>query len=222
MPSNTAGIHCDVRYLHVRELTCAVRSRRICDAAAEAGHPRSGQAENEKVRKPSRERTGQNDADVVGEQWGSAQELDRGREDSQAGEVLGERQRAIHRDQDRRAPPAGGERNRPRVPPQNPRVEDRVPEIVRDARGEVRRHRPGPDDSQEHEAEEAQERSGTKKSQTVNGKRLRFSCDRPIVRMSPRFPPIPPRSRSRIWDRSDNSVDRPLRSHSECAAANLY
>jgi hypothetical protein len=51
------------------------------------------------------------------------------------------------------------------APENEPLLPFRVPEIVRDAGGEVRRHRPGPDDSQEREAKEAQERPGTKKSQ---------------------------------------------------------
>ena len=71
--------------------------------------------------------------------------------------MLRQRQRAAHRHQDWRTPPLRGERHSAGVPPQDPGVQQGVAEVVGDARREVGRHRPGPENREEEKSTECKQ-----------------------------------------------------------------
>ncbi len=181
--------------LQVCELSGAVGRRGECHARADPGDSRPRQPVDQEAGEPSGERVRQQETRVVRQQRRAAEELNGRREDTEASQVFGEGEHPSDRYQHRGTPPGRGEGNDPRVPPQDPCVEDRIPEIVRNSRTEVRGDGPGPDDGEEHEAGEGEEVAA--KSQVANGKwemALRFFADCPIDRIRPSFsrfsPPI--------------------------------
>ena len=141
-------------HLKVPELSGAIGRCRERDAADDRRRHRAGQAQHQQPREPSRERVRQQQADVVGGERRAAEELNGGRDRNESGEVLGQRQGTGHRDQDRRVPPGRGEGHGLRVPPQDPGIEQRIAEVVRHPRRQMRRERPGPGDSQRDEGAE--------------------------------------------------------------------
>ena len=88
----------------------------------------------------------QNEGGVVGGERANAQPLERRRERREPHEVLGERQHARDGVEEGPIPPFSAERNGVSVPPQEPRVEEWVHEVVWHSVREARREREGHQD----------------------------------------------------------------------------
>ena len=134
----------DRQHLDVRCLCEAIRGER----ERHRGHDRHvvppGDRVGEEMRAQRAQRERRDQGDVVAEQRLVGEQDQRRRDRGEPEQVLRKRQDPRRRVVDRRVPPVRGQWHRLRAgPPQDPRVEERIAEVVGDARPQVDRQRPG-------------------------------------------------------------------------------
>jgi hypothetical protein len=131
------------QHLDVRELRQPIRREGVRHACHERGIVPARQRVGQKVRAEPAEDVAREQRHVVPEQRVAGERDDRHGDRCFAQQVFREGQRPRRRIKDRRVPPRVGERHRLRRPPQNPRVQNRVARVVRDAVKHVPGERPG-------------------------------------------------------------------------------
>jgi hypothetical protein len=152
--------------LQVRQLSRAVRSEAVSQTSAHRrgrayrlGAIGTDQAPHQEEREEPGQRERRNQRDVVCRDGVRTQPLDGRGDEADAGQVLRQRQRPLHRMEDGRAPPAIRERHRVRIPPEKPRVQDGIARVVGHARGETGCERPRPENRERQKHPEHPERT---------------------------------------------------------------
>ena len=118
-------------HLHVSDLGHAVRIEPVAHAGDGGRIVTARDLVRQHVRRHRAQWKGQEEYCVIGGDRFGAEPLHRRRDHAQTEQVLGERERAAQRPEHRRIPPVRGERDGVRVPPQNPRAQKRIAEVVR-------------------------------------------------------------------------------------------
>ncbi len=147
-------------HLQVGELGGAIGGEAVGEAGDEAQARTQAEGPGQQVHGEAGQGERRDEGDVVGDERGSAQPLEGRRQGGEPHEVLGKRQHAGDRVEDRAVPPGLGEGNGVRVPPQQPRVQQRVDPVVDHPVPEAQGERKGRQDRQEAIQEEDAQQPG--------------------------------------------------------------
>ena len=135
--------------LEVRHVFRAERMEPEHQPAHKGGSAMSRQRKGQGIGRGGRQEEAEQEGDVAGRQR-RRPAPDEGRGDeAEADAMVGEGERALRGVEERPVPPRVGERRHLGVPPQRPRRQQRIAEVVRHGRAQVRRQRPGERDDQQ-------------------------------------------------------------------------
>ena len=138
----------------IRAESIGQRSAERRHVARESGRRRRHEPQDEKKCEKAGQGERQNQRDVVSRERIRVEQLHGRGEEPHPRKVFGEGKRPGHRIEDRGIPPALRERDRVRIPPEQPDVQDRIARVVRYPRRDVSGKRPGPDEGERQKRQE--------------------------------------------------------------------